>query len=145
MNNISTQDIHSILHRSFCEGHQVRLRVIGKSMLPLIQKGDWLVVESVTDSEMLKKGDIILFSRGREFVVHRIVELQDKEIITQGDWSRIRDLPISNRDVIGKVIEVEKPNLKIKLNDPFFKLINLLIYQIIKNIKPPNLNKRRRM
>lgn len=145
MNNISTQDIHSILHRSFCEGHQVRLRVIGKSMLPFIQKGDWLVVESVTDSEMLKKGDIILFSRGREFVVHRIVELQDKEIITQGDWSRIRDLPISNRDVIGKVIEVEKPNLKIKLNDPFFKLINLLIYQIIKNIKPPNLNKRRRM
>lgn len=104
-------------------------------MQPFIQKGDWVIVEPVAAPEMLKKGDIILFSRGNEFVVHRIIELGDKKIITKGDWTRIEDPPILMCDLIGKVVAVEKPNLKIKLDHSYYKLINLFIYHITKIIK----------
>jgi len=135
LTNPSFQSIHAVVHQSLYEVHQARFRVKGKSMQPFIQKGDWITIASVPDHEILNEGDIVLFSRENEFVVHRIIEMNEKEIITQGDRTRIKDLPISKWNVIGKVIEVEKRCLRIKLNYPLVNLINLLIYQVLKTIK----------
>jgi signal peptidase I len=133
MKNYYVKSAHPIVYQSLLESHQARLHVNGGSMQPFIQRGDWVVIEPVKAPEMLKKGEIILFSRGNEFVIHRIIKLEDEKIITRGDWTRIKDPPISHNDVVGKVIEIEKTYLKIKLTNPFFRLINFLYYQIIRN------------
>lgn len=138
------ESAHEVIHRSLQATHQARFRVTGKSMQPIIQKGDWIVIEPIVNPEMLSIGDIVLFSRENEFVVHRLIGWRDGKMIAQGDWAKIVDLPILKCKVIGKVIKVEKKKLRIHLNHPLVNQINLLMYQVLKNIKALLTKKRRK-
>ncbi len=56
--------------------------VNGNSMLPALEDGDCIVVLPVNP---LKKGDIIVYEREGELIVHRIVEKCRNYVITKGD------------------------------------------------------------
>jgi signal peptidase I len=89
-----------------CSSGQLRLRVMGWSMLPTLLPGDTLLIETAS-SERVGKGDIVLFRRDRRLFVHRISEKSgnagDLRIITQGDGMRRPDPPISAAQLLGKV------------------------------------------
>jgi signal peptidase I len=78
-------------------------------MTPFFSNGDFLFVRSVPRNGLLM-GDVVVFTSS-EFtghVVHRIVALTDKNFITQGDHSPLRDVvPIAFEQIIGKVDLVE--------------------------------------
>jgi Peptidase S24-like len=82
----------------------VRLRVMGRSMLPSIWPGDVLVVESVSGNDVLE-GDIVLYGAGARFVAHRVVarDLDHSTIQTQGDAVGEADQPICHGDLMGRV------------------------------------------
>ena len=63
-------------------------------------------------NENLKKDDIITFKKENNLITHRIVKLNENEIITKGDNNNVADEPISRNDVVGKV-EIIIPNVKI--------------------------------
>jgi signal peptidase I len=131
----SQKSLHSIITTYIIGCPRVRFHVIGKSMQPLIQRGNWIVVEPIFPNMGYAQGDIILFSRADEFVVHRIVALKDQSIITQGDWTKIQDPPILQSVVIGRVVEVEKPFFTIRLNQPFGGWINHVIFWLVSHVK----------
>jgi signal peptidase len=79
--------------------------VSGVSMEPVLKAGDIVIVQNVTPEE-IAKGDIILFRRGSNRILHRVIETYEskgvKYFITQGDANNVEDLPVSFDDVEGK-------------------------------------------
>jgi signal peptidase I len=84
----------------------LRLKVTGWSMLPVLWPGDTLVIEPVSREE-ISAGDIVLFSRGHRFVAHRVVSKHNAtkgpEVQTQGDAMPLPDSPVSGDELMGKV------------------------------------------
>lgn len=91
-------------------------RVDGRSMLPTLEGGDLVVIQSVPMSDV-HVGDIIVYnslcSTGGESVVHRVVNITSAGLITKGDnnqatdqSSNIASSPITQQCLEGKVIFV---------------------------------------
>jgi signal peptidase I len=87
----------------------LRLGVSGWSMLPTLWPGDTLMIERV-QSEGVVAGDIVLFARDRRFFVHRVTGKgrTDKALQTRGDSMPQFDPPISNRELLGRVVSIER-------------------------------------
>ena len=91
-------------------------RVSGTSMLPTLEGGDLLVVQSVPINQ-IHVGDIIVYgglcSVGAESVVHRVVNITAQGLITKGDNNQQTDQfygiavsPITPQCLEGKVVFV---------------------------------------
>jgi signal peptidase I len=78
-------------------------------MLPTLWPGDTLVVEAV-DCSAVRSGDIVLFTRHRRFVAHRVIEKRSagRGIETRGDAMRQMDAPVSSRELLGRVVSIER-------------------------------------
>ena len=71
------------------------------SMRDAININDVIIVKITKD---IKENDIIsYFYDDRDIITHRVVEIHENEIITQGDANNSVDKPISNDAIIGKV------------------------------------------
>ena len=85
--------------------------VLSGSMSPTFNRGDAVVIQKLTKAEKneLKEGDIIQFTSGSKFVVHRIVkigndEYGNKTFTTKGDHNNGNDTyPVGIDQVVGKV------------------------------------------
>lgn len=78
--------------------------VLSGSMEPEFTVNDWLIIH---EQESYEVGDIITFiDNDNMLVTHRIIKINDDEIITQGDANNVHDEPISIEQVKGKVIKI---------------------------------------
>lgn len=86
--------------------------VVSNSMAPTLHRGDLVLVQSFyTQPEV---GDIIMISGllvndpgGREFVLHRVVEVGEEGVFTAGDAVGVRDPWVVKREMIaGKVVTI---------------------------------------
>ena len=90
----------------------LRLKVTGKSMTPFLIGGEVLTIKNVRGAP-LRLGDLILYkTRDGSLLLHRIVSKgrkRDTPIFqTKGDALLSADEPVFARDVLGKVIRIEK-------------------------------------
>ena len=90
----------------------------GTSMIPAIWPADALVVEPATPAAVAV-GDIVLFSNGRRFVAHRVVQrnrgARPEQIRTRGDAVAIPDAPISPSEILGKVSFIVRDGKRFEL------------------------------
>ena len=84
---------------------------VGYSMYPLIrQREDILHIVKTND---VKKGDIILYkSEVDHYVLHRILKIKKDKIICAGDYNYFKDKPITNEQVLGKLVDIKKKDGK---------------------------------
>jgi hypothetical protein len=87
----------------------LRLAVNGWSMLPTVWPGDTLIVEQA-ESNAVCAGDIVLFIRDRRLFAHRVVGKSSpgRSIRTRGDAMRQMDAPVSTRELLGRVVSIER-------------------------------------
>ncbi|RLE82465.1 MAG: signal peptidase I [Thermoprotei archaeon] len=88
-------------------GCQIPLAVVSSySMDPTLHVGDIIVSNKLSGIE---RGDIVIYRRGREFIVHRVIKVLEwqRRYVTKGDANPYPDaMPISMRDIEGKVFIV---------------------------------------
>lgn len=129
-----TKITQSIIHAQIASGLQekdtFRFKVTGNCMWPLIQKGDWVLIEPVVMDPEIQIGEIILMDRGVDFVVHRLVRKNGSEVITHGDWSKFPDPPMKREKILGKVTLIDKSWCRLRLTNPFIHCINRILYHI---------------
>ena len=77
--------------------------IVSPSMKPTIDAGDLIFIKKV-DINNLKKGDIVSFKNDDIIATHRIVDIDDKKVVTKGDNNNIEDYPTDKSDIIGKFI-----------------------------------------
>jgi signal peptidase I len=78
--------------------------VQGRSMEPTYMEGDWLLVEPLSGTRPIGRGDVVLARRGDRLVGHRVVGLGGGLARTRGDASACDDEPIPIGSVIGRVV-----------------------------------------
>lgn len=77
--------------------------ILTGSMRDEININDYVFVKITED---VKENDIISFYSDNDVITHRLMEINDDELITKGDANNTEDLPISKNDVIGKVVYI---------------------------------------
>lgn len=109
------------------------------SMKNTIGIGDFVIVKIGKDVEY---NDIITFKEKNTFITHRIIEINDENIVTKGDNNTAKDEPISRENVVGKVVFIikdvetwKKVFADIKVIIPLGITVLLLILIIIFNDK----------
>lgn len=79
--------------------------VASGSMSNTINVGDIVIVQ-LTDK--FKEQDIITYISDGEYITHRVIKINDKDIITKGDANNNADSPIKSNMVLGKVVKIIK-------------------------------------
>ena len=75
---------------------------VGISMLPLLRQGRDLFIVEKRGPERLKAGDVVLYRRPPDkYVLHRIVEVREKEYVILGDNCVNREYGITDGDILG--------------------------------------------
>ena len=92
--------------------------IAGRSMLPLIQDGDQvLVAHGCTD---VRRGDVIVYRQHDRLIAHRVLRFHISQsgpiFITKGDNSRSIDPPVMGNEVIGRVLSIERGRRSIPLD-----------------------------
>ena len=146
VNNILScgkKDFSCLAETILKQGNSIRFKAKGLSMLPSIRNGDIVAVSPITDE--ITHGDIILYrSKENTPVVHRVIKKSEGGgILTKGDSSLNFDSPITNEQVLGKVIEVERRGINIRhiLGKILRKVQGLRLYSKLAKIilKPKNI------
>lgn len=88
-------------------------RVISGSMQPALQIGDVIIVKK---SNNYSERDIITYSNGLTTITHRIIAINNDEVITKGDANEVDDKPINKEQIIGKF---------------FFRISNFSLFSVI--------------
>ena len=102
------------------------------SMKPTIKPGDWIILKASKD---VKVDDIITYKQGKNFITHRVIESYSNSYVTKGDNNNSKDNPITQKQVVGKVIKIlpKFGILKKTIFNPIviiFSLITLIILNI---------------
>jgi signal peptidase I len=79
------------------------VRAVSGSMAPLILPGDRLRL-ALADPATLRPGDVVVYGRRRELVVHRVVARSGDGVVTKGDALPGRDAWLSGAAVLGRVV-----------------------------------------
>ena len=75
--------------------------VLSGSMEPEFSAGDLIVVVEADDYAI---NDIVVYQSAKNAVVHRIIDIDEDRIITQGDANNVSDKPIDKSCIKGKVL-----------------------------------------
>ena len=96
--------------------------VRSNSMYPLFQRGDMIMIKSLSESDTVKIDDIVVFKSeegslsGQGFVVHRIIEqTDDGNFITKGDANDYNDPVLKREWIYSKAVTLGKLPVKIPL------------------------------
>lgn len=73
------------------------------SMKPEINQNDIIIVKSF-DNYVIN--DIVTYKKDNDYITHRVVMVNDNNLITKGDANNTTDSAITMDDVLGKVVKV---------------------------------------
>lgn len=101
---------------------KLRLRVTGASMLPAIWPGDVISVRSF-DRDFPRPGDVVLCYRRGKLIAHRLVRRfahqGESQWSLRGDSVSGNDEPVPTKDLLGKVIAIERGSRRMRLQRSF--------------------------
>lgn len=104
------------------------LEVVSGSMKPAINVGDMIIIN--TKDKNYKENDIITYyDKNHNLITHRIIKINDTEIVTKGDNNNTEDEAIYSKEIIGKYA-TKIANLGIilsSLKSPFTMIMILII------------------
>ena len=75
--------------------------IVSNSMQPTIDPGDVIFIKK-TNVNDLEVGDVVTFQKEGFIATHRIIEIQEDKIITQGDNNNLKDDPLDKSSIIGQ-------------------------------------------
>ena len=73
------------------------------SMDPTIKQNDIILVKMTKNYNV---NDIITFEKDGSYITHRVITINDNNVITKGDANNANDLAIDKQAVLGKVIKI---------------------------------------
>jgi len=93
------------------------------SMWPELKKGDLILIKGINSKEEINIGDIIVYTNVKGFTIHRVIEMNEDNLVTKGDANNVKDKPIKYEEVIGKTLTINNKPFRI----PFLGTIGLFI------------------
>lgn len=100
-----SDEFDAVASQFFGEGLGIRFQARGASMLPSIDDGEMIYVES-TSNRILRKRDVVLVKGQWGFRVHRLVRIDavNDLCITRGDCRMQDDPPVRRSQIVGVAV-----------------------------------------
>jgi len=109
------------------DGLEVRVRLTGWSMKPLVPSGSVLRFSANGEPSI---GDVVLARLENDaLLAHRVVALDSDRIWTKGDACRTADGPISRQRVIARAVRLEGA-VSIPLSNVFMRWVGLVVNRL---------------
>lgn len=127
---LSSLERQGLFEDLLSRGVLLRIRVTGRSMVPLLRGGEILTIRRTSESS-LSKGDLVFFkNRDGHPVIHRIVKKYTHNGVltfqTRGDALIGFDGPVREEHILGKVCRVERGRRHINLETACRRYMNYL-------------------
>ncbi len=121
-------DFTRICEEVIAEGNKLKFLVSGGSMRPFLRSGDTVLVEPF-DLSAVKAGDIVFYKTANgKLRVHRVIrrpkQRQETVLLTKGDALFQADPPVLYKEVLGKVIAIERKGRYKSLDGGTNKILN---------------------
>lgn len=96
------------------QGKNVKIPVVGNSMLPALKNGDTVLLEPIG---RVKLGDVVLATYNDGFILHRVVGrcLQGLQLVGDGNIGQLEK--VKDSDVWGRVVRVYRTDIEIERTD----------------------------
>lgn len=92
----------------------------GRSMMPLLREDRDLMVIKRKGPERCKKYDAVLFKRGERYVLHRILQVREKDYYIVGDNCRKGEY-VRDEQILGVLTQVVRDGKTINAGDPAYQ------------------------
>ena len=69
----------------------------------MLHDGD-VILTAAADFSSLRTGDVVVFSRGGELIIHEVIQVQDGALITQGRANAVPDEPVTRQEYRAKMV-----------------------------------------
>lgn len=103
--------------------------ITGRSMLPLIQEGDRVLVKHGCAD--VRRGDVIVFRHEGRLIAHRVLRLDrspsEAIFITKGDHAVRCDPPVRAAKILGRVLTVQRDSRQMSLDTSLWRQAGRLI------------------
>ncbi len=99
---------------------------VGVSMLPLLRQGKDLFTVRKKGSERCKVGDVVLYRRGDRYVLHRVVEVREKDYVILGDNCVCREYGVTDEEIIGVMTGYVRGGKEHSVSDLGYRLYSAL-------------------
>jgi len=99
----------------------------GVSMLPMLKQGrDTFTVAAKTEARC-KKYDVVLYRRPpAQYVLHRIIEVREKDYVILGDNCINKECGITDRDILGVLTEFTHKGKTVSADNRWYRLYSRL-------------------
>lgn len=115
--NITYYTFEEILHTN---GYILYTNV-GFSMMPLLrQKKD--IIEIKKNDERYKKYDVVLYKRGKQYILHRILKVLPDRYVVAGDHNTFLDPPVTDDMILGVMTRVIRDGKSITPDNFWYKM-----------------------
>ena len=99
---------------------------VGRSMLPLLRQGKDLFTLEKKNTARCRVGDVVLYRRGDQYVLHRVVEVRENDYVILGDNCLCREIGISDEDIIGVLTGYVRGGKEHSISDVGYRLYSAL-------------------
>ncbi len=125
-------DIEALL----AEGKSIRIHPQGYSMYPLFVPGRDEAVIAPANTEMLKRGDVVLYRReGSILVLHRIWKRTGEGLFMVGDNQKVIEGPLKKEQVKGILCQVIRRGKCFSVRNPFYRLLSA-VWLMLRPMRP---------
>ena len=101
-------------------------RNTGTSMLPLLKEGRDLFTVTKKGSGRCRKGDVVLYRRGKQLVLHRVVEVREMDYVILGDGCVRRETGVTDDDILGVMTGFVRRGREHRTDEPGYRLYTRL-------------------
>ena len=99
---------------------------VGVSMLPLLRQGKDLFTVRKKGPERCRVGDVVLYRRRDQYVLHRVVQVRDRDYVILGDNCVQREYGIRDEDILGVLTDFVRGGKEYSVSDPGYRLYSTL-------------------
>ncbi|MCA9975454.1 MAG: signal peptidase I [Anaerolineales bacterium] len=133
MTQIDASLLADFLKESLHQNQYPRLTVTSNSMLPLLRRGDQIILESVRITE-LQPGDIITILHQAQLLTHRywgtLKQDGQEQLLTRGDRPLQFDAPTPGENLVGRVAQRMRQGHTLSLQAGWGEWLNRRLAQL---------------
>lgn len=130
--HLKDADLLELSKDIFRKGKSIRFQAKGWSMRPFIRDGDFIVVSPIKNSS-IKTGDVVFhLTTENKVIVHRVIRKHEKDqdnriiMFIKGDATFSSPEKVDIKNVLGKVVAVERNGQKKRLDTKLYQIKSLL-------------------
>lgn len=99
---IPNNELFAVARDTLLEGKSVRIAVNGESMLPFFRSGSTITLRPIQEGD-IRKYNVVMADAGHAFVVHRIIEVNEEDVLLFGDGNIKRGERVKRQNIYGVV------------------------------------------